>query len=374
MKDRVEALEGLRGWAALLVVIYHLPKWHPCLDATVVVNGHFMVPLFFVLSGFVIHSAYAQRIDSPRALLRFQTLRFWRLYPVHLLFLALYFAFECVRWVAVHRFSVPDVRLAPFGQNSWTALVQQLLLVQAIGPTGNAQTFNGPAWSISVEFYTYLIFGLFALFCKRWLVFSLALLMLLGVGLLQKNTGFEILLTCIVGFSLGALVAALCEIWRPVVSGWVASVVLCVFFAYLAVVKDPQLGFVYALAAILVLSISGAKDGFAVKLLSDSRSLWLGAISYSLYMCHGLVIWLVSSVFKRIAGVPETLRSDGKWVLDMTGMQSGIALTLCIATAIGVAWLTMRFVEIPAREWSRRRVGVVPFSLHTCGASDRIAS
>jgi len=176
MRGRIEALEGLRGWAALLVVFYHLPKWHSFLDVPIIVNGHYMVPLFFVLSGFVIHTAYAHRINNVGALLRFQTLRFWRLYPVHLLILAVYLALECIRWIAVHRFAVSDVRLAPFTQNGGTALIQQIMLIQAIGPTGNAQTFNGPAWSISVEFYTYLIFGLLVLISRRWLTYALVVL------------------------------------------------------------------------------------------------------------------------------------------------------------------------------------------------------
>jgi peptidoglycan/LPS O-acetylase OafA/YrhL len=37
--------------------------------------------------------------------------------------------------------------------------VQQLLMIQALGFTGDATTFNGPSWSISTEFYTYLVFG-----------------------------------------------------------------------------------------------------------------------------------------------------------------------------------------------------------------------
>lgn len=360
MADRIGALEGLRGWAALLVVIYHLPKWHPFLDVPLVNNGHFMVPLFFVLSGFVIHSAYAHRIDQPRALMRFLSLRFWRLYPVHLLFLAAYVVFECVRWIAVYRLSVPDVRLAPFSQNSGTALLQQLFLVQAIGPTGNAQTFNGPAWSISVEFYTYVIFGLLALVSGRRLTSVLGILVLCGFMLLSRDTGFESLLTCIVGFSLGALVSGLSRSQANRIPGWAASIAFLVFFGYLAISPYPHLGLVFALSACLVLAISGADGGLAVIALSGPRSFWLGAISYSLYMCHGLVLWLFANVFKRGLGLKETLRTDGKWVLDMTVPQALAASAVSLAAALVIAWLVMRFFEVPIREWSRRRAGIDP--------------
>jgi peptidoglycan/LPS O-acetylase OafA/YrhL len=360
MNNRIGALEGLRGWAALLVVIYHLPKWHPYLDAPLVNNGHLMVPLFFVLSGFVIHSAYAHRIDQPPALLRFLSLRFWRLYPVHLLFLAAYLAFECVRWIAVYRLSVSDVRLVPFSQNSGTALLQQLFLIQAIGPTGNAQTFNGPAWSISVEFYTYVLFGVLALVCGRRLTPVLAILLLCGVMLLSRDTGFESLLTCIVGFSLGTLVSALSRSWPVRMPGWAASIAFLAFFGYLAISPEPYLGFVFALSAGLVMAISRADGGLAFGMLSGPQSLWLGAVSYSLYMCHGLVLWVIANVFKRGLGLKETLRTDGKWVLDLTAAQAIAASAISVAAALTIAWLVMRFVEIPAREWSRRRAGAGP--------------
>jgi peptidoglycan/LPS O-acetylase OafA/YrhL len=365
MKGRIEALEGLRGWAALLIVFYHLPKWHSFLDVPIIVNGHYMVPLFFVLSGFVIHTAYAHRINNVVALLRFQTLRFWRLYPVHLLLLAVYLALECIRWIAVHHFAVSDVRLAPFTQNGGTALVQQIMLIQAIGPTGNAQTFNGPAWSISVEFYTYLIFGLLVLISRRWLTYALVVLMAISVALLVQDTGFESLLTCLVGFSIGTLVSALGKYWHPRIPDWITSIALCVFFGYLALVRDPHLALVFALAAVLVFAVSGSTGGSAMRLLQDPRSLWLGGVSYSLYMCHALVLWLVAIVLKRGGGMSEKIHADGKWVLEMTAIEAGIACALSVAAALIIGWLVMRFVEIPVRDWSRRRAGVSPLLMPT---------
>ena len=368
IKERIESLEGLRGWAALLIVFYHLPKWNSFLEISIIENGHFMVPLFFVLSGYVIHSAYAHRIDSVRSLLRFQALRFWRLYPVHLLFLGLYFAFECIRWYAVHRLSVPDVRLTPFHQNSGEALLQQLLLIQAIGPTGNAQSYNGPAWSISVEFYTYLIFGLLVLICRRYLTYSLVALIGVCVTLLAHDTGFENWLTCIVGFSLGTLVSALSKRLSQPIPGWIALITLVTFFGYLAIVRNPQLAVVFALAAALVLAVSSANGGMAIRLLSDPRSRWLGVISYSLYMSHALVFWLIAIFLKRVIGLSEIVHANGKLVLNMNAIEAVAACGLGIAAALIVAMLVMRFVEVPVREWSRRRSGISPL-LPMIGAS-----
>ncbi|WP_457832877.1 acyltransferase family protein, partial [Staphylococcus aureus] len=142
---------------ALLVVFYHIPNWNPLFDIGIVRSGYLMVHLFFVLSGFVIYNAYAARIDSAQDLMRFQFLRFGRLYPVHLLFLLVYVLFEVAKYVGQARLGIVSPNSQPFRENSVTALVQQIFLVQAIGPSGHPTSFNTPAWSISVEFYTYLI-------------------------------------------------------------------------------------------------------------------------------------------------------------------------------------------------------------------------
>ncbi|WP_349742771.1 acyltransferase family protein [Roseateles cavernae] len=358
MKHRVTALEGLRGYAALLIVLYHLPKWHAALDWPLINNGHFMVELFFVLSGFVIYSAYGARITDVRALKRFQYLRFWRLYPVHLLFLLIYLLFECVRWASVTFLHVQNVRVVPFSENSLLALLQQLLLVQAIGPTGNAQTFNGPAWSISVEFYSYLVFALVSLATRRWLPLAMLGLLIGCMALLGFSTGFESLLTCVAGFALGCLTAVLSQRYGCSLPKWCGPVMLLSFFGYLQASAQPSLGLVFALAALLVFSIANSTGGVALGLLNAKVSLWLGSISYSLYMAHALVLWITAILFKRGFGLSETLRPDGKWVLDLNLWQALLASSVAVGTALLVAQLVYTRIEAPLRDWSRRRLGV----------------
>ncbi|WP_457832822.1 hypothetical protein, partial [Staphylococcus aureus] len=77
------------------------------------------------LSGFVIYNAYAARIDSAQDLMRFQFLRFGRLYPVHLLFLLVYVLFEVAKYVGQARLGIVSPNSQPFRENSVTALVQQ---------------------------------------------------------------------------------------------------------------------------------------------------------------------------------------------------------------------------------------------------------
>lgn len=125
-QPKIEELESIRGLAALLVVFYHIPNWNPLFDIGIIRNGYLMVELFFVLSGFVIYSAYAGRIGSSKDLMRFQFLRFGRLYPVHLLFLLVYVGFELAKYIAQSRLGISSPNSQPFRENSLMALVQHV--------------------------------------------------------------------------------------------------------------------------------------------------------------------------------------------------------------------------------------------------------
>src|SRR5882757_8389119 len=84
---RYEALDGLRGLAALAVVLYHV-RWDNHLTGIASIrHGFLFVDLCFMLSGFVLSAAYSESLTDTRAFIEFITLRFFRLYPVHLVVL-----------------------------------------------------------------------------------------------------------------------------------------------------------------------------------------------------------------------------------------------------------------------------------------------
>ncbi|MFT2658073.1 hypothetical protein, partial [Escherichia coli] len=77
----------------------------------------------------------------------------------------------------------------------------------AIGPSGHPTSFNTQAWSISVEFYTYLIFGAIVLCLPRIknLLFSLLAMASLLMLVTNATFGFGDLLKCLAGFFIGCL-------------------------------------------------------------------------------------------------------------------------------------------------------------------------
>jgi peptidoglycan/LPS O-acetylase OafA/YrhL len=99
--NKIIELESIRGVAALLVVLFHIPGWHPSFYYIGFIrNSNLMVDLFFVLSGFVIYKAYSVKIQNKMDLFRIQFLRFGRLYPVHLLLLLLFQGVEFAKYYA----------------------------------------------------------------------------------------------------------------------------------------------------------------------------------------------------------------------------------------------------------------------------------
>ena len=169
LPHRFAALDSWRGICALSVVLFHLnagTHLHALLN-----NGYVAVDFFFVLSGFVIGSAYHDRIRDGADLARFSLRRVGRLYPLHLAVLLVYLALETGR-LALHN------PAAFTGERSWPAFFADLFLLQ--GFNAYDLSWNMPAWSISIELWTNLAFAVLALALGRrlpWLAAGLAAVM-----------------------------------------------------------------------------------------------------------------------------------------------------------------------------------------------------
>lgn len=363
LPGRFDELESLRGIAALLVVFFHLRQWHPALDFNLIENGYLMVELFFVLSGFVIYNAYGNAIDSRRALVRFQFLRFGRLYPVHLLFLAGFVGIECLKLLAPQGFALTS---PPFSDNGGAALVQQLLLVQALGPTGHEMSFNGPAWSISVEFYTYLLFGLVVLLAGRFKlpVFAAiaigAFVLLFGLDI----SGFKLLLNCLIGFFVGCLLRewlARSEFTLPALALPVAFIGLIACLA----IKPPQSHdwLIFVFSPLLIVALLRARGSWLARAMLARPLIWLGSLSYAIYMSHVFIISVFSLAIKRGFKVPEVVSANGTLVFDWPASIATLVVLAALGAVLGVSQIVYAWVEMPLRQWSRevaaKRLGTV---------------
>lgn len=145
--DRLNALTGLRTFAAINIVFFHFsnPHWFGIL-APVVNAGYASVSYFILLSGYVLAYNYAGRARAGQLdFVRFWKARFTRLYPIYLLSLLL--AWQVVR--------------EEYGAHThamfWTGMILSPLLLQGWIPS-IATFLNTPAWTMSAESFYYFLF------------------------------------------------------------------------------------------------------------------------------------------------------------------------------------------------------------------------
>jgi len=376
--ERFLVLDSWRGICALLVALFHFPTSSMISQSTFVGGSYLFVDFFFVLSGFVIASSYADRLNEPDEVARFALVRFGRVYPLHLVMLLAFAAFEMLRLLLPQ---LHGTGAAPFtGGFDVKSLVTNLFLLQGMGLEDHL-SWNAPSWSISAEFFTYLMFAgvVFVAGRRAWIWFVAAALtaplFLLAFSNRHMDVSFDFgFIRCLYGFSLGALLAwfqhdSIAEARQSLAGGrarmaWTLAEIMMIavigLFVSLAGSNDAGIAapFVFALALFLF-----AHEGGLVSALLRSRPmLALGAFSYSIYMVH----IFVQARMINVAGLVErklglglvgdiTVRGEAATGFGAASPWFGFAAILAMLVAVVVAsWVSWRFVEMPALAWFRR--------------------
>ena len=353
---QIDALTGIRAVAALWVVGFHFalsPLGALGLNAVfpVLSYGYLGVDLFFVLSGFIIYHVHQRDAGSlsMRGVLHFYGLRLARMYPVHLLTLC---------GLAVIVLAGRCVGIAPTHPEDFYPLdfLYNLLLIHSWGVADGIH-WNSPAWSISCEWFVYLLFPVLALWLNRLasarqavlflagevVVFALAYVFLFHGDLDNKWDGhfarYALARVCL-EFTLGALCCRLRSFVDMRAWPWTAAVLAAMLVAILLVatpLRDVAIVVVFVLA-VLAASLPG---NLVARVLALPVIVYLGEISYSLYMIHAPMRMTLGKLME-----PRLLQ------LSRAGaalMAAGFLLVTVVAAAA-----TYHIVEAPARRWLRR--------------------
>jgi len=217
-------------------------------------------------------------------------------------------------------------------------------------------TFNVPSWSISVEFYTYLAFAAcaFALRGRKrsWPVFGLvslaSLVCLWRVGSLSSHYDWGIL-RCLYGFFLGALSHQWWLAKREEGESGPKATALEIL-ALAAIGAGLALGTKGALSAFgapplfaFAIIVFAREGGSLSRLLSVRGAVYLGKISYSIYMCHFAIVSAVLAGL-RLAGRPF----EGRFAL-LDPVVGDCLVLLTLATTLIASHVLYVYFEDPAR-------------------------
>ncbi len=350
----IASLTGLRGAAAMFVVLYHYTfegGLGPPLARRVIGHGYFSVDLFLVLSGFVmalVHAAeFRDRAFWP-SFRSFMARRIGRIYPLYLVM-----TLVC----AIVAYCGFNDLWPPAGQSAgW--LIRNILLIQSLG---GGQSIDLPGWSISTEMAAYVLFPALCFLClwrATWqaaVVGALCLLVYAGLTLVPSawlpagTRGARMawldmadcrtlypLLRCLAGFTLGLLT------WRAYAGApgrwlrgrrWPSDVLACTIGALLCLRNVDALTVSLFPPLILCLAVDRSMLG---RILSLRPFAWLGIISYSIYLVHTPV----RDVIEALVPAP----SGSRMLLTI----AELLVTMAAAT------LTYALVEAPGRRFAMR--------------------
>jgi peptidoglycan/LPS O-acetylase OafA/YrhL len=353
----IPAMTGIRGLASLWVLLFHVQLNAGKYFGLVFLEqlpflklGWHAVDLFFMLSGFILMYAHERDFHTLRqpAITRFGKLRFTRIYPLNTAVLLL------IGVIAISNRSFTAWMRATNDPADFSsgAFVRTLLLANRwfLQQKGS---WNEPVWSLSLEIIGYALFPLLAYSAlrlrRRTQAFAIAFASLAGFiyfsfvrHMLFTNMIGQIaiarMLCCfVVGiavFRIWALTASDGKGWAPVVG---TTALLGIAIA--CVVPGAELA-LNSLFALLLFSLAFQQRGIT-SLFSSAPMMFLGRISFPLYLIHGIAFWWLR--FFMITRL-------GTWSHGETLMllAAGLAGCLLLSTVLNYA------VEKPAHNLGRR--------------------
>lgn len=325
----LSSLTALRGVAALAVLVFHCGVNFGAVGGalgTEIAHGYLAVDLFFMISGFVLTHVYRRTFGAEfewADVRAFLWARFARIYPVLVVTLMLLLPF----------YGRPGF--------SGAALGEHLLFIQIfLAPT---LTWNGGAWSISAEWYAYLLFPLIVTpLLKRTGPMSAVRMLVLFLAypaalIIQFGSGNIAVGPLVLAHALPEFVAGML-LYHCFVSGWLASrwrsdtacLACLAMIVSLAAISGTEIPIIALLAALLL--CCAHNRGNVAALLHAGPILFLGKISYSLYMLQAPAFFAALE-----------MRSQG--ILTNTVALAALMAVLSFAVAVPVS----RFIEYPAR-------------------------
>ena len=367
-KPRYEILDGLRGVAAVLVVLFHLLETYSGGQAHQIINhGYLAVDFFFVLSGFVIGYAYDDRWDKMTTWGFFKR-RLVRLQPMVIMGTVVGACF----YLFGQGEGFPLIGNVPL----WKVLLAFVMgcLMIPCGPGmdirgwGETNSFNGPNWSLTWEYVANILYALVfrrlpkiglailaaaAAFCTLdlcldWNVFGLLTeghaghrYTVIGGWSLTSEQVYIGLTRLFYPFLIGLLISRVGKFIDVKNGFWWCSLILAVLFSIPCVGGENNiLNGVYNATCILVLMPLVVMMGAGSQIKGEKSAKvcnFLGEISYPLYITHYPLMYM---------------QMNWAWSHPDTPAYTHVMVCIgCFLLSIGIAYACLKLYDIPVRKW-----------------------
>lgn len=341
-KQHYEVLDGLRGVAAVSVVIFHfLEMVYTDYSKNFFAHSFLAVDFFFCLSGFVIAYAYDDRIEKMGPIEFFKS-RLIRLHPLVI--------FGSILGLIGYLF-LPA--FGDIGNRSTTEILLIFVCSLLLIPLpimkerfGNNFGLNAPAWSLFWEYIANIIYSLILYRLHRRILLLLTLLAGIALVYVAHNTkdlmggwGGETFWDGSARISYSFLAGMLVYRFKWIIPSKLGflglTLLLLPVFLYpynkeWNYITEPLIVLFYL--PFLVALGGGAMTSFKTKKICA----FSGNISYPLYMTHFFAIWPF--------GVYQSIHK-------FNGFTLFAVVCLCTLIMIGIAYLTMTYIDVPLRNY-----------------------
>lgn len=327
-------IDGLRAVAVVPVVLFHagLPFFE---------GGYLGVDVFFVISGYLITTIILGDIAAKRfSILTFYERRFRRILPAYV-----FVVLACM--VPAWLWMMPE-ELRNFGQSVFASSIfsSNILFWTEAGYFANGSELKPllHTWSLSVEEQFYFLFPLilvaFSHLRWRWTVIMIVLITSFSLLLSElgwrrwPSANFYLLPFRAWELGIGALSAILVRRYTPRRNALLSGAGFILLVASFALFDEATpMPSVYGLTPILgtaLIVVFASQDTWVGRMLSLKPIIFVGLISYSVYLWHQPIL-----AFARIRSIPSA---------------SDFTLLLAVAASFGLGYLSWRYIEQPFRK------------------------
>ncbi len=344
-KQHYPILDGLRGVAAVLVVMFHLFEahfhdfnYHP------IHHGYLAVDFFFMLSGYVVGYAYDDRWESMN-IWTFFKIRLIRLHP--LVVLASVIGAICF-WFDPYTANPQNISI--FKLIGVMLISFTLLPAPDIRGWGETHPLQGPFWSLFQEYIANIIYGLFGKNMSKVVLSVLVAISAIVLTVVCNQRGdiatgwsYETFWIAVVRmmfpFFGGLLVFRLGYVIKTQAAFTLCSLLLIFlfmlpYFKYNGLYEAACI--IFAFPIIIIMGVGGKIQGGFAKVCH-----FLGEISYPIYVTHYAIIYIYTAWVDKLKPSPE----------------QAIPIAIgCFVLIVGVGYASLKFYDTPVRKWLKNKV------------------